>query len=376
MRTALFSIAALLATTTLAAAGETEIEQAKTYFNAGRTAYEAGLYEAAISAFEEAYRLAPRPPVLFSLAQAYRQQYLSDRDPGRLSRAIDLFRQYLDQMPKGGRRDHARQHLADLEKELKVGPLPKAPPRPTETKTQLMVTSRTAGALASVDDDEPVEVPVMRDLPAGPHKVRVDADGHIGEELVAVAVEGRLVVTEVNLREKPAAIALRAPEGSEIVVDGRVLGEAPMPPIEVSSGRHVIAVLEPGRYGWARELELGRGENIEVEANLETTHQRTISYLFLGTSALATAGAVITGVIALGAQRKANDLDDKRLSRQGLTAEDLEDYQSARARRNTLAPTSAALFAGGVASGVTGLLLYLLDSPRVTATSGGISAAF
>ena len=59
--------------------GEAEgdkVTQAKTYFEAGKQAYEASRYAIAISAFDEAYRLSPRSQILFSLAQALRQAQL------------------------------------------------------------------------------------------------------------------------------------------------------------------------------------------------------------------------------------------------------------------------------------------------------------
>ena len=44
----------------------------------------------AIKAFDEAYRLAPRPGVTFSLAQAHRRQYGLDRKPDDLRGALLL----------------------------------------------------------------------------------------------------------------------------------------------------------------------------------------------------------------------------------------------------------------------------------------------
>ncbi|MCC6555252.1 MAG: hypothetical protein IT372_19995, partial [Polyangiaceae bacterium] len=89
--------------------------QAKVLFNAGAQAYERTQFTAAIQAFEEAYKLAPRPGVLFSIAQAYRRRYTVDKRPGDLQIAIARYRAYLDTVPEGGRRKDAVQALAELE---------------------------------------------------------------------------------------------------------------------------------------------------------------------------------------------------------------------------------------------------------------------
>jgi hypothetical protein len=350
-----------------------KVKEAKTYFDAGKQAYEAGRYAVAASAFEEAQRLSPRPQILFSLAQAVRQQYFVDRDPVRLKHAIDLFKQYMQEVPQGGRRDHASQHLAELEPLLrrieddqkKSGRSFESAPK-LEAKTQLMVTSRTPGALASVDGEEGSEVPLIRDVKAGKHKVKVEAPGFIAEEAEAVAVEGRLIVADLGLKEKPAMIALSAPEGSDVTLDGRLVGTAPLPAaLELPSGRHYVVVTERGAYPFARDLTLDRGERLTVEAKLQTTTQRTVAYWSLGVAgALAAAGAV-TGIVALAAENRAKSINDRLISRQGLMGDDITSYHSAVDQRDRFAPVSFVLLGASAAVGVAGALLFFVDSPRV-----------
>src|SRR5262249_49982115 len=73
-----FTLVALL---TAASGRADDVEQAKNYFNAGATAYAAGQFVAAAQAFDQAYKLAPRPAILFSMAQAERRQYVIDSRP-------------------------------------------------------------------------------------------------------------------------------------------------------------------------------------------------------------------------------------------------------------------------------------------------------
>lgn len=353
-----------------------DTEQAKTFFEAGKAAYSAGLFEGAISAFENAYRLAPRSTVLFSLAQAHRQQYLLDQDPQRLVRAVELFRLYVKEVPKGGRSDHARQHLASLEPALRkieaAGPIVT---KHESAKTRLLLNSRTPGATVLVDGDEPLELPTILEVSPGPHKLRFEAEGYVGEEVDTIAVEGQMVPVDVPLRERPGRIALNAPVGAQITLDGRVIGPAPLSaPLDVAAGRHVIAVSEPGHYAWARDVTLERGQEIELKAELDTTKQRTLSYLILGFAGVMAAGSVTSGVIAAAAERRAKEIDDLRLDKQSkLEQAQLDEYQSALDRRDKAAPVAYALMGTALAAGVTGLLLYVLDSPRLDAEALGIT---
>ena len=64
-----------------------DVERARTFFDAGAAAYASANYRDAVRSFERAYALAPRPAVLFSLAQAERKEYLASSNPVYLRRA-------------------------------------------------------------------------------------------------------------------------------------------------------------------------------------------------------------------------------------------------------------------------------------------------
>lgn len=100
----------------------------------GRAAHDAGKYDAAVSAFKEAYVLAPSPGLLFNIAQAYRLG-------GNCDESAWMYRRFLDTNPSGDRRAIAEMNLAVVEKcghgGLRVGfeaprleaqvPVPEAP---------------------------------------------------------------------------------------------------------------------------------------------------------------------------------------------------------------------------------------------------------
>lgn len=75
----------------------------------GRTHHDAGDYAAAISAFKEAYVLAPSPGLLFNIAQAYRLD-------GDCDESAWMYRRYLDTDPRGPQRQLAEAHLSAVEK--------------------------------------------------------------------------------------------------------------------------------------------------------------------------------------------------------------------------------------------------------------------
>jgi hypothetical protein len=373
-RAALALAAALLLAAPVARAAEVDpaLAEAKRFFETGRQLYEKSRFALAASAFEEAYRLSPRPPVLFSLAQAHRQQFTLDGDPARLGRAVELFRTYVAEVPSGGRREHALEHLADLEPQLSrldaSRTAASAQPPKLEAKTQLMVTSRTPGATVAIGEEEGSEVPVIRELAPGRKLVRVEAEGFSPEVVEAVVVEGRLVAVEVNLEEIPALVSVDAPEGADIALDGRIVGTAPLhAPLEVSSGRHLLVVLQRGSYGHARELNLARGEVKTVKVALESTVQRHLAWWFVGGGGALVAAGAVAGLLALGAEEDAAAINDRRVTVGALTAADLTVYQDNLDRRDALAPPAFGLLGAGAVAATTGLLLYLLDSPRVDA---------
>src|SRR5215470_5186649 len=258
---------------------KTTIEEARVYFDAGRQAYERGDYLTAIRSFEHAYEKVPRPEIAFSLAQAHRKQFIVDGDTAKLRRAVELYRRYLDEVPQGGRREDAVQNLGELQPQLQrldalqaaAAAPPPAPPPPT----QLMVMSPVAGAFVAIDESPLATAPVTLEVAPGRHRVHAEAPGYVSAELDGLAVEGRLVVIEAALRERPAFITVDVDPGADVTLDGRPI-DAQIP-IATPAGRHVVTVAERGHVPWVREVALQRGKSSKVHADLERTAQRKVS---------------------------------------------------------------------------------------------------
>src|SRR5215468_3180958 len=140
------ALVALLCAATAAAQEQpadekTTVEEARVYFDAGRQAYERGDYVTAIRSFEHAFEKVPRPEIAFSLAQAYRKQFIVDGDAAKLRRAVALYRRNLGEL---------QPQLARIDSLSAAAVPPPAPPAPP---TQLMVMSPVAVAYVAIDDD-------------------------------------------------------------------------------------------------------------------------------------------------------------------------------------------------------------------------------
>jgi hypothetical protein len=359
------ALAVLAALVAVAAADE---PTARMYFDAGRQAYEAGDYVTAIRSFEQAYRAAPKAPIAFSLAQAYRKQFIIDSDAPKLKAAVTLYRKYLDDVPQGGRREDAVTYLGELQPQLlrleAVRPVTAAPVMAV-APTQLMVMSRVRGARVAIDGSAPAPVPVTRAVEPGPHKIHADAPGYFAEELDGLAVAGNLVVVEAVLREMPAQLVLRGAGGADVSLDGREIRDTGAP-IVAPAGAHLLVVSQRGHAPLARGLTLERGATTTVEASLASTGQRKLSYaVLIGAGALLCATGVTT-TMALVAQSNAKDLLARR-DQSGWSAADLAEYDRQRGRRDDLATASTVLGGAAAVAALTGLLLYLVDNPAAEA---------
>lgn len=345
-----------------------EVERARMFFGAGAQAYEVARYADAVRAFEQAYDLAPRPNVVFSLAQAERKEFFASNDPRMLRRAIQHYKEYLDQVPSGGRRAEAIEAKADLE-----GRLARLDPSQASTsaamaerrKARLTVYSATPGARVSVDGAAPQEQPYFGDIEPGRHRVRVSAEGHFDEEREVSGDRPIDIPMNLPLREKPAMVTVALDAAADVYVDGRIVATTPLDrPIEVPPGIRVLSIARNGKKPYSQEVTLVRGRPFRFEPRLETSGQRVVaSTMFLGAGASAIVCGV-TALVAVGKESSAKDIDEAR--RAGtITTQDLDRYNALIDDRDGLA--TASLVSGAIGAGllVGGALLYVFDKPNV-----------
>lgn len=367
MKRALLALAFVLAIAPARAQTPEKLEQAKALFNAGAQAYSVGQFTAAIQAFDEAYKITPRPAILFSLAQAERRQYAVDHDPKRLERAVTGFRKYIEEVPQGGRRSDAVAALGELEpmleKEKAKGAPTAPPPEPPKVTARLMVTSPTAGAKVSVDNASASEAPFIGEVKPGNHTVVVTAQGHDDEKRDIKVLEGGLVALDLPLREKPALLAIDAPSGAEITVDGRLIGVAPLPsPVSLTHGRHFVAIMKTGAVAWTRDVDVTRGETKKISPELTTSSQRKLAWVVIGTSVVALGAGGVFTALSLNRESRAESILDER-EKGNVTSARLDDYERYRDERDRFRTWSIATLGAGAALGITGVLLYAIDRP-------------
>lgn len=359
---------ALLIATNAIAQTPADVEKAKTFFTAGAQAYDRGDFVGAIQAFERANQLAPRPAILFSIAQAYRRQYYVDGKPDTLRAAVKNYREYLKQAPDGNRKADASQALAEL------GPVADRLGEgggggPIARATRVSIGSNAPGAVVTMDGNASSPAPFIRDVTPGDHTFVVTAEGWVTKSETFKVAEGDFSAHEIQLKELPGKLYITTQSGAQVLVDGRIVGSAPFPSyVEVDPGVRQVAISHNGYEPVVRDVEIGRGETKNLEVSLSMTGQRKLSRILLvGSGAGALTAVVLLGV-SVGNEGIAKDLRDKR-ERQGLDAAELARYEAARNDRNTWLAGSLITFGMGAAIGATGMLLFLFDQPPLNLTA-------
>lgn len=377
MRALLLAVLVMAPLSAGAAESDDVVQKAKQFFDGGRRAYEAGQFKAAITAFSESYRLSPRAATVFSLAQAYRLYYFQEKDATSLKRAIDLYRQYLVEEPQGARRGDSAEFLAAIEpiwarmEEKERRGVEQR--REAALETQLMISSSVSGASATIDGGAAVSLPAVLAVRPGAHKIRTEAPGYLAEELEATALEGRVIMVEARLTAKPAIVVVKAPEGIDVSVGGRPIGETPLlGPLSLPAGRHFLSFTERGHYPMTKEIEVERGQETAVEVELDTTGQRTLAYAFWAGSVALIGGGVATTFIALGAENEAQRIEaiPETLART-ITAAEAIHHDKEIVRRDRWAIATGVVFGTALGAAATGTILYFFDLPRVTLPTVG-----
>jgi len=360
----------LFVTHAATAADASPVDQAKVQFNAGAQAYSAGRFDAAVAAFEEAYRLAPKPQILFSLAQAERKDYFAGgkKDPQLLVHAVAHYEQYVKEVKEGGRVPDAADALSEL------GPLAaKLEPSVVQGVTQQPATASTAarvtiyspieGAKVSIDGGAPVDAPFIGEVTPGRHQVKVTAEGYGDASREVVGEPGVRTTLDVPLEEKPAELVVESDRSLDVFVDGRAIGVAPSArPFNVAPGAHVVSFVANGRKIDSHDVVLVHGKRQVVTAELQRSGQRTISGVMFGLGAGSTIAGIVTGGLALSAESSAKKTRD---ATGNIGSSDLRDYQSAVKRRDDEKTASIVTFSAGGALLVTGAFLYFFDKPEL-----------
>ncbi len=386
---------ALLACLLVATAHADNKKAAESYFRAGAKAYAAQNFLAAAQNFDEAYKAAPMPEIAFSAAQAYRRLYRVEPRPEHVRRAVELYKAYLAVVKKGGRVGDAADNLAEMERELERVKVT-APSAPVVAKTRIGVsvtladqraetgalqeigdaTGEVTRGLSTTIDGKPVEPFALVDVEAREHVIAVSADGYLPVEKKTVAVDGASQIVEIELQPKPATVTVRTETGARLAVDGRPGAS----PLALAAGKHLLTIVHRGREPVGREILVGRGDSLTIDAPLEKTAKRRAVPWVIGGAGLLAAGAITTSIIATVHDGRASDLRDG-IDSGNRPASDGDRYDAEVRSRDRYATATWVLGGAAIAAGTVGALLYLFDTPSaegvrvspVIGTTSGIS---
>jgi hypothetical protein len=353
---------------------------AERYFRAGARAYAAQNFEAAATDFEEAYKNYQLPEIAFSAAQAYRRLYRVSPKPEYVTRSIELYRAYLDKVKTGGRVGDAADSLSEMQREADRLGLTNKPKVVEVERTRLGVSVTFEGGeapaaaalreipdatgdaipgLAASLDGKPLAPFALVDVDAAPHVLAVSAYGFFPVERKVIAVAGQSQLVEIELKPKPARVTVTTESGAELSVDGRPAAS----PIELQTGRHLLAIVHRGREPFTRELVVTRGQELQVDAPLaQTGRRRAVPWLAAGTG-IAAALAVTTGLVALGHDSDASNLR-AQIGKGNAAPSVANAYDDAVASRDHYVTATWILGGSALALGAATMALYWFDKPE------------
>jgi hypothetical protein len=344
------------------ARAETPASEARAQFERGVSLADRGEIDAAIEAFETAYRSQPHPAVLFNLGQAYSAG-------GRPLEAVRALRSYLElAAPVSPRKEQAEQLLRF--NQARIGRLSI---RVTPEHAELTIDGRSVGKAR--------DVPSI-DLSAGAHVISAQAQGYgsvtrqvsvrpwaeeqASVELVLDAAQaGPLGFGTLAVESKPRG-AREKVDG--VAYDGKPLAEGP----------HWLVVEHAGYQPYQQRVDVEAGATTRVQAPLGPLSQggaqqlaRRISsagYVSAGTGIMLVATGTIVRLLA------SSDYDEHEI----FSADEAADIQ----RRDDLAfgaiIAGSALVVSGAALWLTGRSLRKRagGEQRLSARADGLTLRF
>jgi hypothetical protein len=238
--------------------------------------------------------------------------------------------------------------------------------------TSLVLTANVLGATASIDRAPAEKAPIVIAIAPGKHTLVVRAPGHHTVRRVVQVIEGSLLPVRVELVPEPAKLALDAPTGAAVHVDGELVGTAPFEaPVPLDPGRRFVAVTLDGHEPFGQTVQLQAGRSTDLAVDLETTGQRIAAWMLIGGGLAAVGTGIGLGVVSVIEHRKSRDILDEA-DGQPLDTQQTADYDDAVAARDDFRLGSGIAGAAGLALLVVGGVLFAFDAPVLP--SAGASA--
>ncbi len=340
----------------------TEDEQARAFFEVGAQAYERGRYVEAIDAFENAYQRAPRPGLLFSIAQAHRRAFIASGDTADLASAVEHYRAYLASPSELPRRRDAALSLQSLTRLARSAARAEVD-EGAKDSSRLMVSSTTPGAAVQIDGGERVTtLPHVATIAPGKHEVTLSASGYASQTRRILVPASASYALDLALQPLPGSLSLTGLAGSEVWLDGRLVAGLPVARLRVSAGPHQLVVRKQGKLSYERLIRVAPEQDTPIHIPLSNTLQRKASHVVLTGSGASVLGAGVLTLFAYHeqgvAKRWANTLRERP-----LLASELAAYDRAAQSRDRYRTAAVATGLAGATLAVAAALLMGFDSP-------------
>lgn len=177
---------------------------------------------------------------------------------------------------------------------LKLTPLQKT------TRVNVSVVGPSS-AIVKIDGKEvgPAPYAGLVNVTAEPHQFSAEAPGYVTATQSTLVHEGEALNLTLQLsqeQEKGKLLVLAKPEGAIIEIDGRPVGSTRWEgPVDATT--HQVAVKKQGFYTWTYDVDVPKGGERSVSANLNEDRNTSFVPWLIGTIVVGT--AVVVGIVLL-----------------------------------------------------------------------------
>lgn len=218
---------------------------AKAHFQQGRAFYEAGAWDDAVRAYEQAYALVPLPELLFNLGQASRMK--NDKQ-----RALDAYLRYLTAAPDGPLAEEARNHVAALRLRIQVDEAEAARKKAAaEAETARRQAAEAEAARRRTEAEAVARLRSQREDEERLRRLAAQEAERARQQRAADAVEHRRRLEEA----RDQGGGLRTAGAWMIVAGSLTLGASLIPALQSQSAGGKISEYDESDQPWSVELE-------------------------------------------------------------------------------------------------------------------------
>lgn len=210
-------------------------------------------------------------------------------------------------------------------------------------------------------------MPYAADVTPGKHHLEVTADGYAPYRQDVDVPPDAVRPININLVPFTSRLQVLGVRGSEVLIDGVLVGQLPSAGFSVAPGRHGVEVRRRGYYTLRETVEGTPNAAQTLELIAPPTTRRTASWVLVGAGAVVTLAGGMLGYLALRKQADARSLQDQP----GMGPA----FEQALGARDDLRLAAAVTAGLGGAMGITGLLSIITEGFGPTPSANRANAA-